>query len=338
MPQTPTRSTKAKKLTNLDMDEISGVDHPAHLTEGWLVMKSTSDSNELPDEIIDLLEDLQKDEGGKMPDNKKGSGGSGSGEKKEPRTLEEATARIEELEREAAKYQRPDPDISTSNEAREPRGASSRKGGDDTDKATQEAQAEAERQELSDAKARIQELEAALEVAQEGGGDEDVEKALILKSLPPQIRQFVLETDAKAQAALEEVEKAREKEADRIYIEKARGWNRLPLSPNEVGPMLRRLNDESPQLAREVERALASVDETARLSGVTKEIGGAAMLDDESPTARLNSLANELVQKSSDGLSFAEAFDQVVQTPAGKKLYDEHKESRRREISAGGAY
>jgi hypothetical protein len=33
---------RAKKLTDLDVQEISGVDHPANLMEGWLVMKSRS--------------------------------------------------------------------------------------------------------------------------------------------------------------------------------------------------------------------------------------------------------------------------------------------------------
>jgi len=31
---------KAKKMVNLSIEETSGVDHPAHLHEGWLVMKS----------------------------------------------------------------------------------------------------------------------------------------------------------------------------------------------------------------------------------------------------------------------------------------------------------
>ena len=33
---------KAKKMVRLAVDETSGVDHPAHLSEGWLVMKSAN--------------------------------------------------------------------------------------------------------------------------------------------------------------------------------------------------------------------------------------------------------------------------------------------------------
>lgn len=36
---------KAKKMVNLSIEETSGVDHPAHLTEGWLVMKSAEQSD-----------------------------------------------------------------------------------------------------------------------------------------------------------------------------------------------------------------------------------------------------------------------------------------------------
>jgi uncharacterized Zn finger protein len=35
---------RAKRLTDLDVQEISGVDHPAHLMEGWMVMKARGGS------------------------------------------------------------------------------------------------------------------------------------------------------------------------------------------------------------------------------------------------------------------------------------------------------
>ena len=42
----------ARKMVNLSIEETSGVDHPAHLHEGWLVMKAASE-----DEVIVVLED-----------------------------------------------------------------------------------------------------------------------------------------------------------------------------------------------------------------------------------------------------------------------------------------
>ncbi len=35
---------RTRKMVNLSIEETSGVDHPAHLHEGWLVMKSASES------------------------------------------------------------------------------------------------------------------------------------------------------------------------------------------------------------------------------------------------------------------------------------------------------
>lgn len=37
----------ARKLVKLNIKETSGVDHPAHLTEGWVIMKSEGESSEM---------------------------------------------------------------------------------------------------------------------------------------------------------------------------------------------------------------------------------------------------------------------------------------------------
>ena len=36
---------KAPKMTDLIIEETSGVDHPAHLHEGWLVVKASNVSS-----------------------------------------------------------------------------------------------------------------------------------------------------------------------------------------------------------------------------------------------------------------------------------------------------
>jgi hypothetical protein len=54
---------KARKMVNLDIEETSGVDHPAHLHEGWLVMKAVSQ-----DEVEDVLPSLTDDEENESPD------------------------------------------------------------------------------------------------------------------------------------------------------------------------------------------------------------------------------------------------------------------------------
>ena len=47
---------KARKMVSLNIEEASGVDHPAHLQEGWLVIKSTDS------DVSNLLSDLTKTE------------------------------------------------------------------------------------------------------------------------------------------------------------------------------------------------------------------------------------------------------------------------------------
>ena len=44
---------KSTKLTELTIKETSGVDHPAHLHEGWMVMKSEEDLDLSLDQIIE---------------------------------------------------------------------------------------------------------------------------------------------------------------------------------------------------------------------------------------------------------------------------------------------
>lgn len=58
---------RTRKMANLVIEETSGVDHPAHLHEGWLVMKSadTSEVQRVLDESLteeEIMPDLTQDE------------------------------------------------------------------------------------------------------------------------------------------------------------------------------------------------------------------------------------------------------------------------------------
>lgn len=57
---------KRQKMVNLTVEETSGVDHPAHLHEGWIVMKS-SDSGDVQ-AVLDALTNPRAEEES-MPDN-----------------------------------------------------------------------------------------------------------------------------------------------------------------------------------------------------------------------------------------------------------------------------
>ena len=49
---------KTRKLVDLEIEETSGVDHPAHLYEGWLVRK---DSAAVLDEVLTEVRDTEHD-------------------------------------------------------------------------------------------------------------------------------------------------------------------------------------------------------------------------------------------------------------------------------------
>lgn len=53
---------KAPKMTDLVIDETSGVDHPAHLHEGWLVIKTSDADQSKEDSVSETVEEQKADE------------------------------------------------------------------------------------------------------------------------------------------------------------------------------------------------------------------------------------------------------------------------------------
>jgi hypothetical protein len=89
-------ANRARKMVNLAIEETSGVDHPAHLHEGWLVMKSADES-----EVQRVLDEtLTKEES--MPGDKQDEVKPLATEEvevdKAEMTLEEAMKKIADLE------------------------------------------------------------------------------------------------------------------------------------------------------------------------------------------------------------------------------------------------
>jgi vacuolar-type H+-ATPase subunit I/STV1 len=80
-------------MVNLAIEETSGVDHPAHLHEGWLVMKSASES-----EVQRVLDKSLTEEDSNMEDIKTTEATEDKVEKTVEEELAMAQARIAELE------------------------------------------------------------------------------------------------------------------------------------------------------------------------------------------------------------------------------------------------
>ena len=99
---------RTKKMVNLAIEETSGVDHPAHLHEGWLVMKSASQS-----EVQRVLDKSLTEEDSNME--QKNTSATEEQEKPVEKTVEEelaaAKARIAELEAKLAEKEKEKPEL-----------------------------------------------------------------------------------------------------------------------------------------------------------------------------------------------------------------------------------
>jgi hypothetical protein len=98
---------RTRKMVNLAIEETSGVDHPAHLHEGWLVMKSASES-----EVQRVLDKSLTKEDSTMEDMKTTEATEVKVEKTVEEELAMAQARIAELEAKLAeKEQKPEVEV-----------------------------------------------------------------------------------------------------------------------------------------------------------------------------------------------------------------------------------
>ena len=98
---------RTRKMVNLAIEETSGVDHPAHLHEGWLVMKSASES-----EVQRVLDKSLTKEDSTMEDVKTTEATEDKVEKTVEEELAMAQARIAELEAKLAeKEEKPELEV-----------------------------------------------------------------------------------------------------------------------------------------------------------------------------------------------------------------------------------
>lgn len=88
---------RASKMTELSIEETSGVDHPAHLREGWLVMKSSDTES-----TSSVLERIVKENTVPAHPDKDDEKAPTAKEMRDE--LDKAYARIDELEKDLSKY------------------------------------------------------------------------------------------------------------------------------------------------------------------------------------------------------------------------------------------
>jgi hypothetical protein len=256
---------KAKKMVRLAVDETSGVDHPAHLSEGWLVMKSAN-AEEI-EAVIDSLtetpitkEDSVSDESTVVTEDAVVAEAVVAEAPATESPAEDKDARIAELEAELVKAKGMNPFMQGDDESDE-----------DYKKRMKKMEDEAEAQKkMKKPMAKSAELEA-------------VEKAVVVEK-------------ARADEAIALLQKERDERADADAIAKAKNWNNLPLDAEKVGPALRRLSQIDEELTKGIESILDAVNTQAKTSNLFAEIGKSVDSSATDAYDRLTALAKAAVE------------------------------------------
>jgi len=276
-------------MVSLNIEEASGVDHPAHLHEGWLVIKSDNLTS-----MEDLLSDLNKEE------NKPDESLFQKGTEEEPMAQDENTDVIDkakmmpEDEKEKAMHEDEDKKKMSYN---------------DMMKKIKELEEELDKANKKLEKMKIKDDEMKKE-------EQDITS--LIKEAPEPIRKALEEmeksaSDAKKRVAeIEEVLKAeRTARADEEAIEKAKAWSYLGLEADKVGPALRKLAEVDSDLAKSVQEALSSVNAQAESANIFAEIGKSANPATGNAYDQLTSLAKSATE-GKKGVTFEQAFSEAV--------------------------
>jgi hypothetical protein len=224
---------KAPKMTNLLIEETSGVDHPAHLHEGWLVVKAADtttvaealdalpDSQEVSMSEATVTVDEQKAED--MPEEEKGMY-EDEEMKQEEEALAVAEARIAELEARIAEL---------------------------------EGMMDKEPEEPMEGEEEMEESVVALAKS----APADVRKAMIDMAKAKAQAEAALQKERDDRADQEAAVKARQQ------------FSHLNIDADKVGPALRRLSIMDAELAKSVEDALLSADAQNESADIFTEVG-----------------------------------------------------------------
>ena len=270
---------KARKMVSLNIEETSGVDHPAHLQEGWLVIKSKDT------DVSDLLSDLVKNE------NTSSDRLNQDGTEEEPMPQDEATVETTEVvEKDAladaqAKIKELEMKLGETMKELDKMYAMEDK--------KKKSMYEDEKMKKSD------DIEDVIKSAPEA-----------VQAVVAEMRKAADEATARATAAEEVLLKEREDRADAEAVAKAKAWGHLPIEAEKIGPALRRLAGIDADLAKSVEEMLNAVEAQAESANIFAEIGKSATPTNGSAYEQLTSMAKAVAETS--GVTFEQAFADAV--------------------------
>jgi hypothetical protein len=269
---------KARKMVALNIEETSGVDHPAHLHEGWLVIKSENLTG-----VDDLLSDLnnQNDNSNEF---RKG-------------TEEEAMSEQNNVET--------TPEVLSTEEVDKAKGQMSYDEMMNKIKMLED--------ELAMANKKIKKSEDDEVVVDTASLVKEAPEPL--RKMLEDLEKSAQEATARANAAEEILKAERVARSNSEAIEKAKAWKFLGLDAEKVGPALRQLAEINEELAKSVEEALNSVNAQAESANIFAEIGKSANPTTGDAYTQLTSLAKSLTE-AKKGMTFEQAFaDSVKSNP-----------------------
>lgn len=257
-------SRPTRKMVNLSIEETSGVDHPAHLHEGWLVMKAAGDAD-----VLKAMSPMKTEDGVEFP--------------------AAAFAYVPDPEKPSTWKLRLWEDPEKKVTARQVGMAVAALGA-----GFRGNKVEIPAADMGPVKSKVR---SAWNDANPDRGSEDMPPVLksnqeapmeiemnvedMLKEAPDAVRKMYEDmqkaTDeavAKAAEAEATLRKERDERADADAIVKARdSFQSLGIDPEQVGPALRRLSETDADLAKAIETALVSANAKVESADIFSEIG-----------------------------------------------------------------
>lgn len=265
----------ARKMVKLKVDETSGVDHPAHLEEGWIVMKAANKGANVS-KMSKKAEEMDDDEVGAVK------------AKKMPKFIQDKIDARED-----------DEDMDKAEDEDEMEKAED----DEDDFEAMFAKMKADRDMY---KGKYEELEKQY-------GSSDDEDEAMEKAAPAPVRAMLKKARDEAAAARSALRKEVDARRDRDYVAKAAAWSALSIKPEELGRTLRKTADMNPSLAETIMMALSSANAQAEAANIFAELGSSARPDTGDAYGRMTKMAKAAVE-AGDHKTVEQAISSLIVT------------------------
>lgn len=164
---------------------------------------------------------------------------------------------------------------------------------------------------------------AAEEPAAEPDGDEAENPfAKALGEAPEPLAKAFAELEKRAATAESALAKAADEKDSAEAEAFVKSLDRLALA-DDTADLVKMVRRQAPELAKQVEQVLTTVNGQVESAGLFAELGKAsAPSNDGNADTQLHALAK--AKSEADGIPFAKAYSEVLKTDKGKELYGQH--------------